>query len=115
MTTSTTRTTAEERQAFARTVIEYLGGNRITVMIGVKQIAVNEKPNGDMSVVIKFKAKASNKANAVEFVLTSQDLFDVEFLSIRGMNCNSKGKAEGLYADMLRKHFEDETGLYLSL
>jgi hypothetical protein len=43
------------------------------------------------------------------------DLYDVEFINIRGVNAKTVSTHGGLYADMLKNTFETETGLYLSL
>jgi hypothetical protein len=43
------------------------------------------------------------------------DLYDVEFINIRGTNIKTVSTHNGIYADMLKSTFEDETGLRLSL
>jgi hypothetical protein len=43
------------------------------------------------------------------------DTYDVEFLSIRNYKEKVKYKANGIYVDMLKDTFEQNTGLYTSL
>lgn len=88
------------------------GTSRLSVMIGAKNFARSEK---DYTIGFKFAAKAKNKANYCRIKLNASDLYDVEFINIRGTNVKTVGTHNGLYADMLKSTFETETGLYLSL
>ena len=88
------------------------GGNRLVAMIGAKNFMRSEK---DYTVGFRFAAKAKNKANYCRIKLNSSDLYDIEFISIRGVNVKTISTHNDLYADMLKSVFEAETGLYLSL
>ena len=88
------------------------GISRLSVMIGAKNFVRDEK---DYTIGFKFAAKATNKANYCRIKLNAMDLYDVEFVNIRGMNVKTISTHNGLYADMLKSTFEDETGLRLSL
>ena len=88
------------------------GGNRLVAMIGAKNFARDEK---NYTIGFKFVAKATNKANYCRIRLNASDLYDVEFISLRGVNAKTVSTHNGLYADMLKSTFEDETGLRLSL
>lgn len=88
------------------------GGNRLVAMIGAKNFVRDEK---NYTIGFKFAAKATNKANYCRIKLNAMDLYDVEFISIRGVNVKTISTHNGLYADMLKGTFEDETGLRLSL
>ena len=85
------------------------GINVLAAMVGAKAFCKD-----DNSVSFRFTAKAKNKANHVTIRLNSMDTYDVEFGYIRGMNYTVRSETKGLYDDMLKKHFETETGLYLS-
>ena len=67
------------------------------------------------TIGFKFTAKAKNKANYCRIKLNGSDLYDVEFIRIRGVNFKTVSTHNDLYADMLKSVFETETGLYLSL
>jgi len=103
----------EELQNFGKTVMAQMGG-KVSTMIGVKQLSVNEVDEC-MQLIIKFKAKAYNKSNCVRITIMPNDLYKMEFISIRGMKITEKGTFEDLYCDMLQSTFEQETQLYLTL
>lgn len=88
------------------------GTGRLSAMIGAKNFARDEK---NYTIGFKFSAKAKNKANYCRIKLNALDLYDVEFINIRGLNIRTVSTHNDLYADMLKSTFEAETGLYLSL
>lgn len=88
------------------------GGNRLVAMIGAKNFARSEK---NYTISFKFAAKAKNEANYCRIKLNAMDLYDMKFINIRGLNVKTVSIHNGLYADMLKSTFEDETGLRLSL
>lgn len=88
------------------------GANRLVAMVGAKHLTYSEKDN---YIAFKFMRGAKNKANYVKVTLNAADTYDVEFGYIRGMNYTVRKVTEGLYNDMLKEHFETETGLYLSI
>ena len=86
--------------------------NRLVAMIGAKNFVLDE---ANYTIGFKFTAKAKNKANYCRIKLNASDLYDVKFISIRGVNVKTISTHNDLYADMLKSTFEAETGLYLSL
>lgn len=107
--------TSQELKTIADTILSQMGGgNKIATMIGVKQYAYSEV-TGRPQLLIRFKAKAANKANCVTIILESSDLYTMKFQSLRGLKLTDRGEFENLYADMLKETFEQETKLYLSL
>lgn len=104
-----------ELEKFGSDVLFQMGGsNRINGMIGIKQLTLGEIDN-NMQLGIKFTCKSANKSNYVVISLESNDLYKMEFKSIRGLKCNDKGMFRGLYDNMLKTIFERETELNLSL
>ncbi|MCH9712665.1 MAG: hypothetical protein K0U20_08595 [Proteobacteria bacterium] len=87
------------------------GVNVLAAMTGAKNFVKSDEEN---FVSFRFTAKAKNKANYIKITLNAMDTYDVEFGYIRGMNYTVRSVSEGLYDDMLKKHFETETGLYLT-
>jgi len=88
------------------------GGQRLVVMVGAKNIV---KSDADSFVSFKFMKGAKNKANYMKITLNAMDTYDVEFGYIRGMNYTVRSEHEGVYDDMLKDLFENETGLRLSM
>jgi len=84
-------------------------GNKALYMIGAKQLVAGEN-------FLMFKIGRNAKGvNKVKITLNSMDTYDVEFLSVRGVNCKLKSEERGIYNDMLRGAIERNTGLYTSL
>lgn len=88
------------------------GVNRLAAMIGAKNFARNDRTQ---SVSFRFARGAKNKANYIEIKLAADDLYNVEFGKIHGMNYRVIETLAGVYAEDLKRIFESETGLYLSL
>ncbi len=86
--------------------------NVLSVMIGAKHFGKDDEAQ---SVSFRFTAKAVNKSNYVIITLDAMDTYTMEFGSIRAHKYTVKSKTEGLYNDMLKHHFESETGLRLNL
>lgn len=92
----------------AKTILEQLGGNRFVVMTGSKNFL--GRPDG-----LSFKVGSNAKrVTHVRATLTPLDLYDVEFLNIRGTKISNFTPAIGVYADQLCKIFTDATGLRTS-
>jgi hypothetical protein len=91
----------------ANTILEQLGGRMFRIMTGAKDFV------GDANS-LKFKLpKAQKGIKYVRITLTPEDLYDVEFAKLKGLEWTVISKSEGVYVDMLRKLFETETGLYV--
>lgn len=90
-------------------LLKQLGGNKFIAMTGAKNFTVGPKGAG-------FKiGKNSKGINYVRIDLDGRDLYNMEFIQLRGGNIKVKSKEEGVYADQLRKVFTQHTGLYTSL
>lgn len=88
------------------------GRNRLIAMIGASNFLRDEE---NYTISFKFAARAKNGANYCGIKLNASDLYDLEFVSIRGASIKTVSVHSDLYADMLKSVFETETGLYLSL
>lgn len=86
------------------------GARRLIAMIGGKNFVKDTN-----WVSFKFMRGAANKANYIKITLNAMDLYNVEFGKIHGLNYTVKSEIEGLHADQLFGHFQDETKLALSL
>lgn len=88
------------------------GPGRLQVMTGAKSIA--GMSNG---VQFKINGRCPGKGTVthVRIILTSADLYDVEYLRIRAGKVTEVAKSEGIFADMLKDDFEHNTQMYLSL
>lgn len=93
----------------AKTILTQLGGNKFVVMTGARNIAGSEK---DKSLSFKLLMKTKNQCNYVRITLTPNDLYLVEFLSIRGTSYKVKGSVDDVYCDQLLSTFENATGIY---
>jgi hypothetical protein len=90
----------------AYTILTQIGGSLFCAMVGVKESSVI--PGG---VRIKFKARARNRANAVDIRLNGNDLYDMRFFRIWRTTQTECGTVTDLYADSLEETFRNATGL----
>ena len=93
----------------ATTIYDQLGGNRFAVMTGSKNFIAGEK-----SLSMKL-SRNSSKSNYLRITLNAMDLYDIEFISIRGASMKTKHSFDGVYCDQLVSIFESTTGLYTKL
>ena len=97
----------------AQTILSQLGGNKFKVMTGAKDFfSINEGSGLQFKLPSNF---AKNKANTVRIVLNGNDLYDVEFGTVRGMSYKVKSTHDDVCGDMLVELFESETGMYTTL
>jgi hypothetical protein len=98
----------------ANTIAKQLGGtSRLAAMIGAKDFLGDAK-----SLQFKFKGKSTNGANCCVVTLDENDTYTVRFAKVGRApiyEISEKGTTSMVYADVLRSHFERETGFYLSL
>ena len=87
--------------------IQQLGGNRFLYMVGAKNLAV-DKPRNELHMKIMRNAKG---VSHVVIKLTSLDLYDMKFLSIRAGKIRVKATEKGVYGDQLATFFKKHTGL----
>jgi hypothetical protein len=92
----------------ANTILEQIGGKAL-YMFGTKnKVAI------DRGVQFKIGRNAG-KVTHVRVTLTPADLYDVEFLKVRGTKCTTISTTEGAYADMLTDLISNATGMAASL
>jgi len=94
----------------AKTILQQLGGNKFIAMTGAKDLG-----DGGKYLSFKIRARAKQSINYVKITLTSMDLYDMEFGSIRKHKLKVKKTVKGVYNDQLQKIFTDVTGLYTHL
>ena len=89
--------------------LKQLGGNKFIAMTGAKQFSFGKQGLG-------FRiGKNSKSINYVRVDLKSNDLYDMEFIRIRGTKIKVVKKVTGVYNDQLQKIFTKHTGLYTRL
>lgn len=93
----------------AQTILDQLGGQRFSTMTGAKNYV-----GSDNSLMFMI-GRNQSKANKVRVTLNADDLYDVEFFSIRGVNVTKKAERSNVFADQLRDVFTSVTGMYTSL
>ena len=97
-----------------KTIIDQIGGNQTFAMVGAKNISYSNKDN---RLTFKFGRAPRCPANTVVITYNQgTDLYDVAFWVITPKkNYQYQELFHGIYADRLRGHFEDVTGLRTSL
>lgn len=98
--------------SIAQTILNQLGGSKIKVMIGMYNETYDEK--GSLS--FKFKAKSKNGVNYCQIKWNRiPDDYTMIFGKIRNLDYKEMDRIEGLYAEELKRVFEEETGLATNL
>ena len=98
----------DEGMQVAKTIQKQLG-QKAFVMMGAKNLVGGKD-------YLSFKIGRNSKGvNYIKITLTPMDLYDIEFGAIRGTTYKVKYEAKGVYADMMHKIIEDNTGMYLKL
>ena len=92
----------------AQIILQQIGGNKFVAMTGAKNFCHTFD-----SLRFKLPANfAKNGINHVIITLNADDLYDIEFLKIRGTKFARIGEIEtGVYAEDLQKRFTAVTGL----
>jgi hypothetical protein len=96
----------------AEEVLQQLGGRKFIAMTGAKNFVKNDK---DKSITFKIGGGAKNSINYVKITLTSMDVYNVDFIKVRGTDIKTIATAKGVYNDKLQSIFTKYTGLYTSL
>ena len=89
----------------AEEILRQFGGNRFIAMTGAKNFL-----GGDFSLSFHLPGR-----KAVRVELTDRDLYDVTFYKLAKADAKVEKEVEGVYAEDLRRIFEDHTGLRTSL
>ena len=98
-----------ESQQVAKTILQQLGGNKFIAMTGAKNF-------GSSSKSLQFKIGRNSKSiSHVIITLKSSDLYDVEFIRMRGTSRKVIKKLKGVYADQLGTMFKKYTGMNVRL
>lgn len=90
----------------ANTILAQLGGNKMSVMIGVKNLVGSDK-----SLKVMFKARAKDGINEFIVTLDPSDTYTVAFAKNRGMNYKVVDTMSDVYADDLVRVCERRLGL----
>ena len=93
----------------AKTILQQLGGNKFIAMTGAKNFGSSSK-----SLQMKI-GRNSKSISHVVITLKSSDLYDMEFIRVRGTSRKVVKKVTGVYADMLGKMFTKYTGMNVRL
>jgi len=93
----------------AQTIIQQLGGNRFAMMTGAKNFTAI-----DSGLSFKIGRNAKNITH-VRVKLTPDDVYTMEFLTVRGTTIKTPATVCGVYCDMLQAIFTEKTGMYTSL
>jgi hypothetical protein len=103
-------THATENTNPANITLSQLGGSgRLRAMIGAKDFM---SENDGRTLIFKFKG--CRKSNCLRITLNALDLYDIEFLKIRRLECETIAEFEGIGCENLKGSIEEFTGLYLS-
>lgn len=94
----------------ANTILAQLGGNRFIAMTGANTLVA-----GENRLTMKIGRNAGKITHFRVTLDVARDLYNLEFLKIRGINCKVAASHEGVYFDQMREIFTNETGLYTSL
>jgi len=97
----------------AKTILEQLGGNRFIAMTGAKHFVGSKD-------ALSFRLPGGGGftrqgINAVRITLNGLDLYDLEFMRVRGVKTVQVAGLECVHVEDLRKMFEHYTGLRVSL
>ena len=101
----------ENKLQVANTILEQLGGNRFAMMTGAKNFAGGRD-------YLSFGIPSNNMARVSHVIVRyneGQDLYEMKFMSIRGIKCKDVASFEGLFFDQLQSIFTQVTGLYTKL
>lgn len=98
-----------DNKQIANTILQQLGGSgRVSSMLGAKNFAAIES-----GLQFRWAAKAKNKANFINIKLNGNDLYDITFIRVYGLNLTEISEHNDVYAEDLISLFETQTGLYL--
>ena len=89
----------------AKTILQQLGGNKFIAMTGAKNLGASNK-----SLSMKI-GRNSKSINYVVITLKSSDLYEMEFIRMRGAKRTVVKKVKGVYADQLQTMFTKYTGM----
>lgn len=97
-----------QNTTIAGTILNQLGGSKFIAMTGARNIL-------NLGDGLQFQYRGCKTSNCVRITLNQYDSYDVEFFSIKGLDCTSHGRQEGIMVAGLKAYFEQYTGLWISL
>lgn len=103
----------EDRHMEVATIImKQMGARKLQMFVkGREFIAI--KGDHDLGG-LRFKFSGNRKMNFCEVHLNGKDLYDVKLIKVHGTSRKVKAETNDVYAEDLRRVFEEHTGLYLS-
>lgn len=104
----------QDDQALIESITEYMGGMKaLRLMVSANGFYFDSEEK-----TFRFQFKGSRKFNICTITLDKgQDLFTFKLWQFSKKHCSTRCKVshDGLYCDMLKKTFEQETGLSLTV
>ena len=94
----------------AKTILQQLGGNKFIAMTGAKNLAHTNK-----GLQMKIGRNAKGVTHVIIDLDKGKDLYDIEFVKVRGASRKTVKKLKGIYADQLGEVFTRYTGLNVRL
>ena len=94
----------------AKTILKQLGGNKFIAMTGAKNLGHTNK-----GLQMKIGRNAKGVTHVIIDLDRGKDLYDIEFVKVRGTNRKTVKKLKGIYADQLGEIFKRYTGLNIRL
>ena len=100
----------ESGKQIAATILQQLGGNKFIAMTGAKNLGFTNK-----GLQMKIGRNSKGVTHVIIDLDRGKDLYNIEFVKVRGMKRTTVKKLKGIYADQLRNIFTKYTGLRTSL
>ena len=97
----------EADMTIANTIRDQIG-HKALYMLGAQNLGGGEN-------YLSFKIRGSNKVSHIKITLNGKDLYDMEFIKVRGTTMKKVNVENDVYAEDLNKMIEKNTGLYTSL
>ena len=96
----------EGGKQIAKTILQQLGGNKFIAMTGAKNLGFTDK-----GLQMQIGRNAKGVTHVIIDLDRGKDLYNIEFVKIRGVKRTTVKKLKGVYADQLGKIFTKYTGL----
>ena len=100
----------EGGKQIAKTILQQLGGNKFIAMTGAKNLGFTDK-----GLQMKIGRNAKGVTHVIIDLDRGKDLYDIEFVKVRGTKRTTVKKLKGIYADQLGEIFTRYTGLRIRL
>ena len=100
----------ESGAQIAKTILNQLGGNKFIAMTGAKNLGHTNK-----GLQMKIGRNAKGVTHVIIDLDRGKDLYDIEFVKVRGMKRTTVKKLKGVYADQLGIMFKKYTGMNVRL